>query len=405
MNNEEIWLVAVTAGRWQRHGICEAKAAGLKVIAIDADPNAEGFSDADYVINMDLSNHQAVIAELYNIKKNIQGAVSFVSDAGMILAAAIRDEFNLPGMGLGLCRRFVDKGIQRKIWHEKGVPGPKWKVFSEKNEALNAIYSFDFPFIIKPTDSSGSRGVTKIDSREDDILGAVIRAFEFSSSGEVIIETYMDGSEFTVEVFAVDGFVNVLAVTEKKKVEGTRGTVASELATPDRPQKIISKIAKTVVDAFNALDYKDGPGHAELILKKDETVGLIEVAARGGGFMVFDGLVPAVSGVNLARITAIQSVGLAIGEVIVSQKYSVLRFFPSKPGVLQAISGFEEANLIPGVKALSLVVVGDRFEFAATDGDRLGYILTYADTPKKAKDLADKAESLINFSIEVTNDY
>jgi biotin carboxylase len=400
MNNEEIWLVAVTAGRWQHHGICEARSAGLKVIAIDANPNAEGFADADYILNMDLNDHNAIITELNNLDKNIQGAVSFVSEAGMLLASYIRDAFNLPGIGSELCRRFIDKGIQRRIWSEKGVLGPAWKVFSEKEEAFNAISSFDLPFIIKPTDSSGSRGVTKIESREDDISDAIIRAFEFSRSGEIIIETYMDGVEFTVEIFAVDGVMNILAMTEKKKVQGTRGTVASELATPDRPRKIISEIAKTVLDAFHALDYKDGPGHAEVILKKDGSVGLIEVAARGGGFMVFEGLVPAVSGINLARLTAIQAVGLPVGMFAINQKYSVLRFFPSMPGVLLAITGFEKANLIAGVKASSLVKVGDRFQQATSDGDRLGYILSCADTPKKARELADEAESFIHFSIE-----
>ena len=53
MNHNEIWLVAVTAGRWQQNGIREAQAAGLKVLAIDADPNAEGFADADEVLNRD----------------------------------------------------------------------------------------------------------------------------------------------------------------------------------------------------------------------------------------------------------------------------------------------------------------------------------------------------------------
>lgn len=400
MRHDEIWLVAVTAGRWQRHGIREARAAGLKVLAIDADPNAEGFADADQALNVDLSDHEAVIQAVRGLDKNIRGAVSFVSEVGMMLAARIREEFDLPGPRSELCQRLIDKAIQRKIWTEKGVPGPKWNVFREAEEALAAISNFGFPLIIKPTDSSGSRGVTKIESAEDDLMGAVTRAFQFSKSGKVILEAYMDGTEFTVEVFAADGDVHVLAVTEKKKVEGTRGTVACELATPERPREVITRIAEAVVAAFRALGYTEGPGHAEAILKKDGSVGLIEVAGRGGGFMVFDGFVPTISGVNIARLTALQAAGLPVGTITNMEKAAVLRFFPSMPGVLRNISGFAEANRIEGVEAAPFAQVGDQFHRAAVDGDRLGYILSCAGTPLQAQELADKAEHLIRFDIE-----
>ena len=400
MNRNEIWLIAVTAGRWQRHGIREARAAGLKVLAIDADPNAEGFADANQVLNIELSDHEAVISALQSLDINIQGAVSFVSEAGMMLAARIREEFNLLGPREELCQRLIDKAVQRKIWTEKGVPGPKWMVFRDADEAMYAISKFGFPLIVKPTDSSGSRGVTKIESAEDDLSDAVARAFQFSQSGQIILEEYMDGTEFTVEVFAANGDIFVLAVTEKKKVDGTRGAVACELATPDRPEEVITNIANVVVAAFRALGYTEGPGHAEVILKNDDSVGLVEVAGRGGGFMVFEGLVPKISGVNIARLTALQAVGFSIGEITHFKKSAVLRFFPSKPGVLVNITGFEQANLSDGVEAAPFVLVGDRLHRATTDGDRLGYILSCASTPRQAQELANKAECLINFEFE-----
>lgn len=400
MNQDEIWLVAVTAGRWQRHGIREARAAGLKVLAIDADPNAEGFADADHVLHMELSDHDAVIRALHSLDKNIKGAVSFVSEVGMMLAARIREEFDLPGPRIELCQRLIDKAIQRRIWSEQGVPGPRWAAFRETQEALAAMSKLGFPLIIKPTDSSGSRGVTKIESAEEDLQDAVVRAFQFSRSGQVILEEFMDGTEFTVEVFAANGDVHVLAVTEKKKVEGTRGTVACELATPERPQEVVTRIAEAVVAAFRALGYAEGPGHAEAILKNDGSVGLVEVAGRGGGFMVFDGFVPTISGINIARLTALQAAGLPVGEITNWKKSAVLRFFPSRPGVLRKFSGFEQANSIDGVEAAPFVQVGDRFHWASVDGDRLGYILSCAATPRQAQELADQAERIIKFEIE-----
>lgn len=138
---------------------------------------------------------------------------------------------------------------------------------------------------------------------------------------------------------------------------------------------------------------------AEAILKKDGGVGLVEVAGRGGGFIVFDRLVPAVSGVNIARLTPLQAVGLPIGPVHSREGAEVLRFFPSRPGVLQEISGFEAANRLHGVEAAAFVHVGDRFQGAAAAGDRPGYILARADTPSSARQLADQAQRLVRFDI------
>jgi cysteine synthase A len=122
----------------------------------------------------------------------------------------------------------------------------------------------------------------------------------------------MVGTEFTVEVFCAHGRVNVLAITEKKKVPGTRGTVASELATPDRAPEVLERITSAVSSAFVALGYLEGPGHAEAILMADGSVWLVEVAGRGGGFMVFDKFVPLVTGVNIAQLTALQAVGMTL---------------------------------------------------------------------------------------------
>ena len=405
MKLNEIWLIAVTAGKWQSNGIREARGAGLKVLALDADPNAEGFKDANLFLNIDLNNYDTVIREILALDINIHGVVSFASEAGVLLAAHIREYFNLPGPKLNLCKRLVNKELQRKLWSESGVPGPRWTVIKEGVEVNALRAEFDFPIIIKPTDSSGSRGVTKIESDCDDLPGAIKLAFKYSGSGTVIVEEFMVGTEFTVETFAHEGKTHVLAITEKKKVDGTRGTVAYELATSDRSPEIKLRIVEAVTAAFHALEYVEGPGHAEIILKNDESVGLVEVAGRGGGFMVFDGLVPTVSGVNVALLTALQAVGLPIGEIIKSEKSAVLRFVPSKPGILICISGFEQANLICGIKAETFAKVGNRYYQASVDGDRFGYILSCAETAPEAQKLADQAEQLITFEMKDEIDY
>ncbi len=396
-SKRDVWLVAITAGRWQRHGIVEARKAGLKVLAIDSDPDAEGFQDADKCMCIDTNDYEGVVDALQSMDISIRGAVSFCSEAGMLLAAHVREAFNLPGPRLALCQSLINKGIQRRIWDKAGVPSPRFRTFTSKQAVLETIPLFGFPSIIKPTDSSGSRGVTKLESIQDDLGEAVDRAFGFTKSGEVVLEDYMDGTEFTVEVFCMQGVVNVLAISEKKKVSGTRGTVARELATPDRPPEVLGRIVDAVSKAFVALGYIEGPGHAEAILMEDERVGLVEVAGRGGGFMVFDKFVPLVSGVNIARLTAQQAVGMTLPPFQSLARAAVLRFFPTQPGFLRAIHGFDEANKVPGVEAGCFVKPGVSFGQSMADGDRLGYVLSFAETVLEAQRRADLAANKVVF--------
>ena len=176
--------------------------------------------------------------------------------------------------------------------------------------------------------------------------------------------------------------------------------VAKELFTTDRDEQIIDLISKTATEAFLSLGYEDGPGHAELILMNNGNVGMVEVAGRGGGYMVADKFVPLSSGINVNSLSCQLAVNEVIQKIEIKKQNTVLRFFPSIHGRVVGIYGFNEANLIKGIEANSFVEKGQVFRNAHTDGDRLGYILSNAKTLQEAKDLADKAEPLINFYIE-----
>jgi len=394
------WLIAATAGRWQVHSIIEAKKIGLNVLAIDGDVDAEGFKYADKSLHLDINDHDNILRQLKLLKINFCGVSSFTSDAGMMLAAKIREEFSLPGPNIEVTRNLTQKSLQRLKWSELNVPSPNFKVFEDKKSALTYLQQTKFPKIVKPIDGAGSRGVTKIERNSDDLNFCIDEAFKFSASNQIIIEEYMSGIEFAIEVLIVKKKVYILSITEKLKVEGTNGTVAQELFTSNRSIKINSLIEETVKKAFLALNYENGPGHAELILMDDDSVGMVEVAGRGGGFMVSDKLVPFASGINYASLICRLSINDAIDKLYLKKKNVVLRFFPSVQGKIKYISGFKEASMIDGVDCGSFVKIGQKITNALTDGDRLGYILSHSYSLEEALALADTAESLIKFDIE-----
>lgn len=399
MNREHrSWLVAVGAGRWQCHGIRSAQAAGLRVMALDGDPNAIGFAIADAHACVDIRDPEEVLKVVKQSGIGVGGAISFVSEVGLPAAAVLHESLQLPGPGIELTQRMLDKEIQRRIWDQAGCPIPKWRALSDPLAAQEALAAVGLPAIVKPVDSSGSRGVSHV-RKSSELKAAVTRAFNVSRSGRIIIESLLPGSEYTVETFSHDGHTTVLAVTVKVKVPGS-STVAMELHTPDLPDRVLERISTTAIEALEALGYGDGPGHTEIMYADTGELGLVEAAGRGGGFLVFDALCPLVSGVDLATACALQAVGLDPQVQPCANRSVCLRFIPASPGIVSCLDGFNDAEALEGVTAGPLVEVGYESGIAECDADRLAYILVSAESPDQAITLADRAEAQLKIVVQ-----
>lgn len=403
MNRNQLWFISVGAGRWQTAGICAAQDAGLKVLALDGDPDAPGLNVSDRSLIVDIADPDAVVKAVSDSGVSASGAASFATEVGMRAVGALRDQLGLPGPGAGVLERLTDKSVQRQAWHDAGLANPNfWRAADSVDACLEAIGAADEPVLVKPVDSAGSRGITHLPTNAGPELceHAARNALSRSRTGRVIVESVLPGREYTVETFANDGVTHVLTVTVKRKVAHTADTVADELATPDDGPETLSVIADLACRALEYVGYDEGPGHVEVMFAPETGPALIEAAGRGAGFLVFERYVPLLSGFDILTATARQAVGLPVDVIQTGRGAGLIRFFPSRPGRVRSFTGFDEANACPGVEAGPFVKVGDRTSEATSDGDRLGYILATADTPPGARRLADQAERLITFEID-----
>lgn len=397
--NSDTWLVAVGAGRWQLPGIRAARAAGLKVLAVDANPEAPGFGAADFSMAVDIRDAARVVSSLEQSGLRLSGAAAFCNEAGMLTAAAIREHFDLPGPRAAVVKALTNKGVQRARWTDAGLPCPVWRVVRLAEDVPDVLASINGRAIFKPVDSAGSRGVTVIGKNEpwEQAFDAACRN---SFSGEVIIESFIEGIEHTVETFTHGGQTQVLAITAKKKVPGTSNTVACELASAQLSDSKTLEVCAIVTKALASLGYTDGPGHTEFLLTGGGQIYLVESAGRGGGFMVADGIVPFSSGFDLARATALQAVGLDPGGPSPGPRKSVvLRFVPSRVGKVLSIRGFDAGDETEGVLCEPMVCVGQDLGAAASDGDRMAFILACGQTLEEALAKADEHEKKIRIVV------
>ena len=383
------YLVVIPGGYWQTSIILAAKSQGYSVIVVDSNPHAVGLHAADHQIVADLEDFELVREEIRLITKTIDGAVSFCSDVGISLSHYLNQVFEIKSKQFSDPDNFVSKSQQRKIWEIANILQPSFQCFDEIDSAISGCNSLDFPIVIKPVDSSGSRGVTIL-HHPADLRQALVAAFDSSKSNQVIVEAFMPGVEFTVEVFAVEGEILPLLVTQKAKIQNGTGTVSGYLRALSPGHPIYPQIASLAVDAYSALGLRNGPGHLELIADLEAgPIGVVEAAARGGGFGLSTKLMFEVTGISLVDETLKTVDGSSRVPIFPKFKPGVLFFIPSRKGTLIKIEGLAETQALEDVDITVLASIGTKYHNPTTDADRLCAIVV---TANSEQDLDTKIE-------------
>lgn len=178
---------------------------GYYVITADylLDNIAHKYSD-EYV-NVSIIDKDAVLRVAR--EKQIDGIMSFACDPGVISAAYVQEQMGLPSFGpFESVEILQNKDKFRAFLAEHGFNVPKAHSYDNIEDALNDACSFDYPVIVKPVDSAGSKGVSRANSK-DEVEAAVRYAFGYTHSGHIIIEDFIEkrGCSSDTDSFSIDG--------------------------------------------------------------------------------------------------------------------------------------------------------------------------------------------------------
>lgn len=178
---------------------------GYYVITADYLPDNIAHKYSDEYVNVSIIDKDAVLKVAQ--EKQIDGIMSFGVDPGVVSASYVQNQMRLPSFGpFESVEILQNKDKFRAFLTEHGFNVPKAKGFSSKQEALSDLSWYDFPVIVKPTDSAGSKGVTKVDS-ENQLSAALDYAFAHSMSKHVIVEEFIEkkGCSSDTDCFSIDG--------------------------------------------------------------------------------------------------------------------------------------------------------------------------------------------------------
>lgn len=369
-------LMILGASILQLPAIGKAKEMGLDVVVVDMNPDAVGFKvpgiEKEIISTIDI---QAVISAAK--RHRIDGIMTLATDMPMRTVAAVAKEMNLIGIDEETALKATNKAEMRKALQLNNVPIPKFYVVSNKDEYKEVVKQFDVPFIVKPADSSGSRGIFEVkDIHNDDLI---IEAYDychpFSKVGDVVVEEYMEGPEVSVETLTVNGECHVIQITDKLTTGAPHYVEMGHSQPTMLSNEIAEQISKVAKAANKAIGIKNGPSHTEIIVTK-EGPKIVELGARLGGDNITTHLVPLSTGVNMVECC----IKIALGEIPdIKKKWnkgSAIRYFEQHAGVIDSIEGVDKAEEIDGVQQISIVHgVGEEVTEINSSGERMGFVI------------------------------
>lgn len=189
---------------------------GYYVITADYLPDNIAHQYSDEYVNVSIIDKEAVLAVAR--EKEIDGIMSFGVDPGVIAASYVQNQMGLPSFGpFESVEILQHKDKFRAFLTENGFNVPWAFGFSSEIEAWDSRDKFTYPLIVKPTDSAGSKGCTRVDC-EDELMAAIQYAFKYTISGHIIIEEFLEkkGCSSDTDSYAQDGQLKFVSFSAQR---------------------------------------------------------------------------------------------------------------------------------------------------------------------------------------------
>lgn len=304
-------LLLLGGSRQQCIAIERAKELGFRTVLCDYLPDNPGQQIADVFYLQSTTDRDGVLTVAQ--KENIDGILAYASDPAAPTAAFVAEKLGLPTNPLRSVEILSFKNRFREHLARVGLPCPKALSFPATlpvDEVRKALSGLSFPIVIKPTDSSGSKGVTVLFD-ESRIEQALCDARHFSRNGILIAETYIE-KEFPYmiggDVFVVDGKVAfdglMRCMRDPKCPLVPMGEIFPSGLTTTQHEAVINVLNRLLA----SLDMRFGEFNVEVILGKGNTPYVMELGARAGGNYIPLQLSD-LSGIDLVKANVVCALG------------------------------------------------------------------------------------------------
>lgn len=389
-------LLILGAGIYQVPLIKKAKEMGLYTIVASIPGKYPGFQYADAVEYIDTTDLNKVL-DLCQ-KERIDGVVVCGTDVCVPTQGYICEKMGLKGPSYQAAKIAQDKALMKKVFIENGVRTAEARYVDILNESPASICEeIGYPVIFKSIDSSGSRGITKVEN-SDQIEYAFEQVRSNTKSNTYIIEKYLYGEEFGAQAFIYDGELKFILPHGDYVFQGDTGVPIGHFAPFDVPEAVILDAKTQLVKAIKALNLDNCAINADFILHDGKTY-VLELGARAGATCLVE-MTSIYYGYNYYEkiIEAALGINPDFKGKKMKQPNAEMLFISDKTGIVERIELPEETD--SRILDLSFdYKAGDEVRKFKKGPDRIGQIIAKGDTPKEAKLVIDRFMGKVNIVI------
>lgn len=354
---------------------------GYYVITADYLPDNVAHKYSDEYVNVSITDKEAVLKAAQEYQ--IDGIISFGVDPGVEAAAYVQEKMGLPSMGpYESVRILQNKDLFRAFLQEHGFNCPKSKGYSSIADALKDTDWLTWPMIVKPTDSAGSKGVTRVDGIEG-YEDAVKYAFVKSIKGNIIVEQYLEkvGCSSDTDSFLLDGQFRFVSFNAQRFDADAANPYAPSAYTwpstfPEHEAYLTSELQRLM----DLLHMQTSVFNIETRIASDGKPYIMECTPRGGGNRLCEMLRYA-TGVDMITAQVRAAVGDPVEEIeqkLYNGHWAEVILHAPKAG---KFAGIEIAEALPAkvVERDLWVKEGDRVESFRGANDAIGTLVLQFD--------------------------
>ncbi|MDH2453849.1 ATP-grasp domain-containing protein [Priestia megaterium] len=355
----------------QLDAILELKKMGYETYACAMAKDGPGADAADHFDEINILDKPAIIQHIKN--NNISLVYSVGSDLAMPVASFISEELSMPHFVSEETARICNnKDLMRKTLGNDFTGNVKFQVIEDENQEVK----LNFPFILKPADSQGQRGV-KLVTNSNEYLENYKIAKEYSRSGLVILEQYISGPELSVNGYMVDGELKYLIASDRETWSNYTGLIHKHIVpTTNLVPKMTEVLQGIIESACEKLNIVNGPVYAQIKLE-EEMPYIIEITPRLDGCHMWN-LLQYYTGVNLLKLTFEHLLNNDISEL--ENHYSeykngyVLEFICQEPNTLADYTSHAK-EIDESLESFNYYKPGDRIRPVNGKFDKIGYFI------------------------------
>ena len=294
----------------------EAHKLGVYVITADYLPDNIAHKYSDEYCNVSIIDKEAVLKAAQELQ--IDGILSHAVDPGVISAAYVAEQMGLPFQcSYKAACILQDKSLFRQFLTENGFNCPHAKGYLHAEDALKDVDYFTWPIIVKPVDSAGSKGVTKVENPKD-LLNAINTALASSISKRFIIEDFLDleGYQSSADIFTIDGKLVYSTYSDQlfDKDAANPYTPAIEIWPSTMKQTQQDELTRELQRLFTLLGIKSGIYNVESRVCTNGKAYIMEVSPRGGGNRIAE-LQDLATGQSLIKNEILKALDMPMDEI------------------------------------------------------------------------------------------